>query len=131
MFTPADDLLIDHLADEINLVEPWRDIDAETCTFCPCSLILTGTCSAKNRPRARGRSRYSRHIERGKRRPAWSQTQHHHHRAAEGVPKNARAHLDEVIPLSRVQRRRMQKITHLTSEADRRYFERIALEGRR
>jgi hypothetical protein len=77
---PCDDCFLDHLADRIDLVEPWRDIDAEIRTFWPCSLILTGTCSAKNCPRARRRSRSSRNIERGmqrSRRLAWSQTQHH------------------------------------------------------
>jgi hypothetical protein len=41
---------------------------------------------------------------------------------------NEHPHLDEVIPLSRAERRRMQTITDLVWEADWNYFERIARE---
>jgi hypothetical protein len=61
------DHFIDHLADRINLFEPWREIDARVVSFCPCNLTLAGTCSVKNRSRARcSRSRACRRIELGR-----------------------------------------------------------------
>lgn len=66
---PVTDCFIDYLANTIHedLFEPWREIDAQITSFCPCSLTLPGACSAKNRPRARrSRSRSCRRAERGK-----------------------------------------------------------------
>jgi hypothetical protein len=66
MFTPNDHFT-EHLVDQINLIEPWRDCDAQIQTFCPCSLEPSGACSVKNRSRAkRSRSRSRRRTERGK-----------------------------------------------------------------
>ena len=65
----SEDHFTDHLADAIHedLFEPWREIDAWITSFCPCSLTLSGACSARNRPRAhRSRSRACRRVTLGK-----------------------------------------------------------------
>jgi len=43
----------DHLLDRLELIEPWREVDALITSFCSCSLELSGACSPKQRSLAR------------------------------------------------------------------------------